>query len=139
MKQDNKKTVKRIEFGRHPHEFFHLVLPLPAATLSPNVRVHWSKKAKAVRNARMMAYIYSRQGQRPGWPTATARCVFYHCDRRRRDTDNLLASLKAAFDGITDAGIVVDDVGLTHKPVERRVDRNNPRVEIIIEPKEAEA
>ena len=36
------------------------------------------------------------------------------------------------WDGIADAGVVADDVGLTHEPVQMLVDRKNPRVEITI-------
>ena len=60
------------------------------------------------------------------------RCVFFWGTRRKRDKDNALASLKAAFDGLVDAGIVADDVGLTHEPVEFRTSRDRPRVEITV-------
>jgi len=61
----------------------------------------------------------------------TAR--FFFKTRRRRDRDNLLASLKAAFDGLADAGLVADDSGLIHMPVEQYIDRADPRVELVVE------
>ncbi|KKK62984.1 hypothetical protein LCGC14_2998840, partial [marine sediment metagenome] len=38
-----------------------------------------------------------------------ATTTFYVTDRRRRDMNNLDASLKALWDGIVDAGILADD------------------------------
>ena len=61
----------------------------------------------------------------------TAR--FFFRTRRRRDRDNLLASLKPAFDGIADARVVANDAGMIHMPVEQYVDRTDPRVEIAVE------
>jgi len=61
----------------------------------------------------------------------TAR--FFFRNRRRRDRDNLLASLKPAFDGLADAGVVGNDSGMVHMPVEQYVDRTNPRVELVVE------
>jgi len=33
------------------------------------------------------------------WPAATIQATFYHAQARRRDSDNLAASLKSAVDG----------------------------------------
>jgi Holliday junction resolvase RusA-like endonuclease len=44
----------------------------------------------------------------------------------------MLSSLKAAFDGLADAGLIADDSGLTHLPVIVKVDKLNPRVELHI-------
>lgn len=71
------------------------------------------------------------------WPyrleSATVQATFYHKDKRRRDGDNLLAMLKPVWDGMVDAGVFVDDSGLTHLPVVKLVDKDNPRVEITVE------
>ena len=40
--------------------------------------------------------------------------------------------MKAAFDGIADAGWVADDADMTHMPVRIGKDKNNPRVEIVV-------
>ena len=111
-----------------------LTLPLPPKALSPNARGHWGAKARAVAGYRQRAYMVAcvevPASKRPGWERAETRVVFYLPDRRRRDMDNLAASLKAAWDGIADAGIVQNDSGLYHHPPEMRVDKANPRVEI---------
>jgi Holliday junction resolvase RusA-like endonuclease len=52
---------------------------------------------------------------------------------RRRvapDADNILASLKSAFDGFTDAGIWSDDRVTVHLPICRKADKLDPRVEV---------
>lgn len=113
-------------------------MPLPHKALSPNARVHYLTKAKKVKEYRAIAH-YSAIAKTPfsqlpdrGWPEATTQATFYHPTRGRRDADNLLASLKPAFDGIADAGVILDDSGLVHLPVRKEVDKENPRVEILV-------
>jgi Holliday junction resolvase RusA-like endonuclease len=60
------------------------------------------------------------------------QCRFFFATTRRRDSDNLLASCKAIFDGLVDAGVFTDDSGLTHLPATQAKDAKNPRVEIHI-------
>jgi len=110
-----------------------ITLPLPPRELSPNWRGHWAQKAKAVKKYRQLAWAVAMSETRCNWPTANAQATFYFRDRRRRDRDNLLASLKSAFDGLTDAGVIDDDSGLTHLPVIVEYDKANPRVEITVE------
>ena|SRR3990167_3202428 len=101
-----------------------LSLPWPPDELHPNkaVRLHWSVKAKARRMYREQVgwiakeEVYHPPGQRVGNirilpfnPPVIAQVTFFVPDRRRRDTDNLMTSLKAAWDGIVDAGILKDD------------------------------
>jgi crossover junction endodeoxyribonuclease RusA len=111
-------------------------LPLPPRELSPNARVHWAKKAKATRDYRYDAKVEGWRvvpaSQRPGWTEAIATTVVFAPNRRRRDRDNLLASLKSAFDGLVDAGILADDAGLHHAPLRIEYDKDDPRVEITV-------
>jgi Holliday junction resolvase RusA-like endonuclease len=111
-----------------------IVLPLPPRELSPNARPHWAAKARAVRRYRETAYL-SSLAARPGRPLHAAKVTsrFFFRTRRERDRDNLLASLKPAFDGIADARVVTNDAGMIHMPVEQHVDRRDPRVEIAVE------
>ena len=108
-----------------------VVLPLPDRRLSPNARVCWQAKARSVKAYRAFSFSLAQRYPR-AWKSAEAQATFFFRDRRRRDRDNLLASLKAAFDGIAAAGVVEDDADLTHLPVRIEVDRENPRVEIIL-------
>lgn len=111
-----------------------VTLPLPPRELSPNARTHWARKAVTVRSYRFCAKVLAACSApvAPGWDTATAAVTFFLPDRRRRDKDNLMASLKPAWDGIADAGVVTDDAGLTQLPPRLEVDRENPRVEITL-------
>ena len=111
-----------------------IVLPLPPRELSPNARPHYMAKARAVKCYRETAYL-SSLAERPFRPLHAARVTarFFFRTRRRRDRDNLLASLKPAFDGIADARVVANDAGMIHMPVEQYADRTDPRVEIVVE------
>jgi crossover junction endodeoxyribonuclease RusA len=111
-------------------------LPLPPRELSPNARVHWRRKATVTAayrsHAKHVAWSVTPASQRPGWTEARAEIVVYAPDRRRRDRDNLMASLKAAWDGLVDAGILADDSGLHFAPLRLEWDKDAPRVEITL-------
>lgn len=87
-----------------------LELPWPPACLSPNSRVHWAKKAKAAKEYRYAARLTAQaMGCRAlTAPRLTVEITFYPPDKRRRDTDNMLASIKSGLDGIADATGVDD-------------------------------
>jgi crossover junction endodeoxyribonuclease RusA len=81
-------------------------LPWPDKRLSPNARVHWSAKARAVKDARILSWfkVSDIVGlPLPRWPAANLEMVFCPPDKRRRDADNLIAATKAHRDGISDA------------------------------------
>jgi len=88
-----------------------LILPWPSPDLSPNARGHWSKRMRATKEARGLAFVMARK---IGWnvslskPWVSDAPITLHVDvfppdRRRRDHDNIGASLKAYRDGIADA------------------------------------
>lgn len=113
-----------------------VTIPLPPNVLKPNARVHWAAKARAVKRYRIdCGWAADDAINRSGWQTverATVTPIFYHRINRHRDGDNALASIKAGLDGLADAGVIVDDRGFACRPVEFRVDRKDPRVELII-------
>lgn len=115
-----------------------IAMPLPPKELSPNARPNRWKLASARRSYRIRAKIaaLAALGRRaaPRWTRATVRIRFFHTVNRRRDKDNLLASLKAAFDGLADAGVVENDSGMTYLPVEVFIDQDRPRVELTVRP-----
>jgi hypothetical protein len=91
---------------------YELILPWPDRALHPNARVHWSVRAKAAKIAKQSAFVLAREA---GWremplPDGPLHCWIdgYPCDRRRRDADGLLSSLKPALDGIADS-LGIDD------------------------------
>ncbi len=117
-----------------------LILPLPPAVLSPNrppgSRGGRFKKAMAAKRYRAKAKeVAENSGIESGpWGKVTVQAVFYHKDKRRRDDVNHLAMLKPAYDGIVESGLLVDDDAehLTTLPALFRLDRDHPRVELII-------
>jgi len=95
-------------------------------------------KARAKKHYRTLAFVMALhtlgRRSRPRWVEAKVWSVFFCKTKRTRDRDNALASMKSAFDGITDAGIMANDSGMIHMPVRFEIDRGNPRVEITLEP-----
>ena len=118
-----------------------IVLPLPNRVLSPNCPVasHRTRmmKARATKAYRAKAEeeaIQQRVETGP-WKRAQARLTFYWKDKRRRDIRNAESMMKAAYDGIVDAGVLADDSYdvLTHQPTVFEHDPECPRVEIVID------
>jgi len=116
-----------------------VTLPPPPTVLNPNRTSHWRTKAKAVKQYRNDAHIAAYtalnemdrwHSNRPRWKQAVMTPKFYFRDRRRRDRDNFQAALKAACDGLVDAGVLIDDSGLATMPAEFDIDGNDPRVEL---------
>jgi len=113
-----------------------ITLPLPDKCLSPNARVHWVKKAKVVKSYRRLAgwtvlcQIHPLNPPLERWQKAKYTARFYFPDKRRRDADNAIASIKSALDGVADAGLVVNDSGLWPERPEFLIDKESPRLEI---------
>ena len=118
-----------------------IVLPLPSGVLSPNhvsgsfggrvakwkATSHCKRVAKEAAQAQMIASA--------PWKKATIKATFYHKQERRRDDVNAYAACKAYWDGIVDAGLLVDDdhTHLTTLPASFAIDKKFPRVELLIE------
>jgi len=115
---------------------YTITMPIPPLALRPNGRPHWRVKAKATQLFRRLAYLKSNQaiGFRlpPRWERATVQCDFYFKTVRHLDPDNAIASMKAAFDGMADAGFVGNDRNLWPTRPTMSKDAKNPRVEITI-------
>lgn len=96
-------------------------------------------KARATKQARndaglvTLATLNTAGLRKPTWTNATCQARFYFAKRAARDGDNLLAWLKAYFDGVADAGLVANDAGITHLPATTDIDKTNPRVELHFE------
>jgi len=84
-------------------------LPWPSKTLSPNARVHWRRVAEIKKLAKRDAFYATKTLTReiPA-DKLSVRLSFFPPDRRARDTDNMLSSMKAALDGISQA-VGIDD------------------------------
>jgi hypothetical protein len=117
-----------------------IFLPWPDRRLSPNARGHWSSLFRAKRAAKEEAYYLTKQAgvEKIQAESLTVRYSFFPPSRRAYDLDNLVASMKAAADGIALA-IGVDDskwnIAVSPRgPVER-----NGMVKVDIEWNEATA
>ena len=106
--------------------------PIPPLGLSQNGRMHWAKKARLTKAHRFLAKARFKKRREEGKmavrETASIVATFYWPDRRKRDKANAMERLKAYFDGMQDALIVLDDSGLTFQPVQFKLDKKNPRL-----------
>ena len=114
-----------------------IVLDLPPTDLSPNTRVHWARKAKVVRQYRRHAKDAAmsaafEQDLRCPFETPVVQIAYFNRRKIKPDADNILATLKSAWDGLTDSGVWADDRFCFFFPVRRCCDKANPRVEITI-------
>lgn len=95
-----------------------LVLPWPDRLLHPNSRPHWAAKAKATQAARATAHLLAKEAgwHRTALPEGRLHLwvTFYPPNFRKRDDDGLLASFKAARDGIADALQIDDSRFISH-------------------------
>lgn len=87
-----------------------LKLPWVKPPLSLNDRdAHWAVTAKKKKDVRTTTALLARRAGIPRLETARVRLVWLVSDRRRRDRENITATLKPAIDGLVDAGVVEDD------------------------------
>jgi len=96
-------------------ETITIVLPLPNRVLSPNFTIGGIggriMKAAATKKYRRLAReaVEEERIESLPWDKIKVTADFYYTKKRRRDQDNAMGSLKAAYDGIVDAGVVIDD------------------------------
>ena len=84
-----------------------VTLPWPPKDLNPNVRLHWSKKAKAAAMYRNACHALTLEAGLRGIPWEGDVHVwidFYPPDKRHRDDDNMIAAFKSGRDGVAEAG-----------------------------------
>lgn len=117
-------------------------MPWPATALSPNSRAHYMVLARAKRQARDRAFLLATQAVRERsmesrYPDLTRGAdvvmLFRPKVRRRRDQDNLVASMKAALDGIALALGVDDSIFRLLPPVEIPDKEKGPTVTIYVQ------
>ena len=109
-------------------------MPIGMQLINANDRDHWRKSAGKTATIRSVA-----RGQAKGIPRlgkVKIKVIYYAPDNRRRDTTNLFPSVKAAVDGIVDAGVLKDDsdkfvVGYEILRGEHNIPRGQLTIEII--------
>lgn len=112
-----------------------IVLPWPAKELSPNARVHWSRRSKAAKLQRTAGYMTAKAAGWDGYKAPEGRIHlwidFYPPTKRMPDDDNMLARIKPARDGIADA-MRVDDRRFVSHPFVHSSPRKGGEVRIRI-------
>lgn len=84
-------------------------LPWPKPPLSLNDRLHWRVKADKVKQARRDAGWAIRAARLPRYQTVHVLLHYRAPDQKRRDLDNMAATLKPVLDALVDAGVIPDD------------------------------
>lgn len=84
-------------------------LPWSSPPLSLNQRQNWRVKANNTRMVRDTAMLLAKQSKFGTCERIEVTLHYRPRDRRTRDAENPVATLKALCDGLVDAGIVADD------------------------------
>lgn len=89
---------------------WRLQLPAPTQWVSANDRSHWASKARLVKEWRAAGALWARSKRLPHITEPVQITAWVHrTDRRRADAHNRLPTVKAAIDGLVDAGVLTDD------------------------------
>lgn len=111
MSKRSRHVSLRREPGVHDRApgSFVLTLPWPAPPLRQNDRLHWSARARAVRDIRHAVAMLARPASLRIYTRCDIGLVWHVNTAHRRDSDGPAPTLKAAIDGLVDAGVLPDD------------------------------
>lgn len=113
-------------------------LPIPPSCLNPNTAAHYQAKARARAQQRADAGTYASgqfRGPGPKWDKVRIKLAWFAKDDNRiPDFDNAIASIKGVFDGLQDAGVVINDRGVQGVDLDRSIDKARPRIEVTVTP-----
>lgn len=106
-------------------------IPVPPKELRPNSRAHYMQKARMTKVYRETVAIIAMTGPRPKLKEAEIKFTLRLGNGcKQQDPDNVLGSLKAAVDGLVDAGVLAGDRQIRYAPVEQVRDDKNPGVTV---------
>jgi crossover junction endodeoxyribonuclease RusA len=97
-------------------------LPWPDKVLNPNSNANWRKKIEPKKQARRDGFWAAYEAmQGSTWLTwksekISSQYIFHPPDRRRRDMDNFVASMKSYQDGVCEMLGVDDSILEMEKP-----------------------
>lgn len=109
-----------VEYGR-----WTLMLPYETPPLTANQRMHHMARHRHVKALRGTTTMLARAARIPELDACRVTLTWFVQTRHRRDADNVVPTLKAACDGLVDAGVVPDDTPdlmsklmpvITHRP-----------------------
>ncbi|WP_350347221.1 hypothetical protein ABIQ69_11330 [Agromyces sp. G08B096] len=116
------------------------VFPWAKAPLSMNQRLHKMAEARIIADLRHLMHAKARHI--PELDRCEVRLVWFVNTRRRRDDENIVATLKPLCDGLVDAEVVPDDTRaymVKHMPEIRYEKGCEPRFEFTITELRADA
>lgn len=87
-----------------------LDLPWTKPPLSANQRLHWKPNAAITARVRRATKLLALSAGIPPLGRCEVTLTYNPTDKRRRDADNPVPTLKAACDGLVDALVVADDI-----------------------------
>lgn len=93
---------------------YMLVLPPGLKMLNLNDRGHWAVRHRRSQALKKAAWAMALQAKIPRLERVRIVMEYQPPDRRRRDSDNPVASAKACIDGIVAAGVLEDDDSPRH-------------------------
>ena len=88
---------------------FELQLPWTSPPISLNHRRHWRATANLTRAVRDATHVLAREARIGRHERVRVTLHYRPRDKRIRDEENNVPTLKACCDGLVDAGIVPDD------------------------------
>lgn len=111
-----------------------IIVVLPVLIVSePNLRGHWSKRARRAKAQREAVHWSMHRHQPPGIDHAPITIRIERCGRGKLDDDNLAAGAKAVRDGVADWLDIDDGSQALRWVYEQRVDRKlNPHTTVTV-------
>ena len=107
---------------------------LPDRNLNPNKRQYFLNLHNAKRAAKEVAMGLVLEQGRPAIPYAKAHITITWVakDKRRRDIDNLMSSMKGYIDGLVEAELIADDSAMhvSYTLKYERGDKDNTIMEV---------
>jgi crossover junction endodeoxyribonuclease RusA len=92
-----------------PRIQWEVPLPYTSPPLRENDRLHWAKRARLTAQIRRDTAWAVRAAKVPRMDRAVITLHWQPAVRRRRDVLGASPTLKAAVDGVVDAGVLADD------------------------------
>lgn len=87
-----------------------LTMDIPAPWwMSANDRPHWAVKARATHNVRQMTVLKAKAARLPALTVVHVAAWIQYPTAGRADPGNASPTVKAAIDGLVDAGVIPDD------------------------------
>ncbi len=112
-----------------------VIVPWPHIYLSPNSRINWQAKSQISKRHRFnakfltLATVGCGNLAHPIDDYIEVQMIAHPRDKRKRDEDNIIASMKSSLDGIADA-LGVNDASFHFKELEFAETKRPPDIEV---------